>query len=128
MAAQNVDGIYTAVAGVDLTAFQRVTIDSGSLAQIAGATVRGAGVVQRDVTATIAEGTGIVNAPIRLLNHPGTFFMILNGTCANGDALYGAASGKVGTSSASGANPLIGQAMQAGADGDVIEVLPQTVA
>jgi len=61
-------------------------------------------------------------APIRLLNGGGSAYGECAATVTAGDALYGQSGGEVGSAVVTDAS-VVGYALEAGVDGDVIEIL-----
>jgi len=109
----------TLQAGEDLIAFRRVKI-SGATVVYADAGETGIGVVQAAV-----DYSEDANACIRLDNPGGTSKMTADGVITAGAAVYSATDGKV---SATVNGEPIGHAIAAaGADGDIIAVLPKYV-
>lgn len=112
------DGNYkTFTAGAAIAANTRVKLSSSKLAE-AGATEEEVGVTTR---ATFADGDKVA---VRLRNGAGTVKMIAAGEIAADAIVYTAASGKVNDVQASGAVRRGIALTAAGADGDIIEVLP----
>lgn len=73
------------------------------------------------VGATAAGGT----ANVRLRSAQGTIRVQAGGTVAVGDAVTATAAGKALTTTTAG-NQILGYALEAGASGDFIEILPST--
>ena len=108
--------MFTANGAIDQ--YRRVKLSSGKVA-VSGDTDRDIGTIERE---TFADGDPIA---VRLMNAQGTRKMVASAAITAGVAVYGAASGKV--SSTSNEN-FIGTALEAaGADNDVIEVLVQVL-
>lgn len=103
----------TFTAGAAIAKWARVKLSAGKLAA-AGAAEQALGVIENQ---TFADGDIVA---VRLKTAQGTLKMIAGGSISVGDAVYGAASGKV--SATANGNPE-GVALTAGEDGTIIEVL-----
>lgn len=103
-----------------VTRYARVKIDSGTVV-LAGADEYAIGFAEE----TVAEGLPVT---VKLINVAGTFKAIASEAVAVGATLYGGASGKV-TDTDGGSYSARFYALEAStADGDIIEILPTSLA
>lgn len=106
------------VANGAITAYARVKLDAAGTVSTAGATDKEIGIATR----TVADGEPV---DVGLRTGQGTHKATAEDAVAAGDAVYTAASGKVGDTG-TGAF-LVGTALEAAtADGDIIEILYNT--
>lgn len=114
-----VSGHFTREAAADLSAKQYfiVKLDSnGKVALAAAATDAFIGVLQN-------KPKSGENAEVRLINAEGTLKVKLGGTVSKDGLVTANSSGK-GVATTTVGDFLLGRAMEAGVDGDIIEVLP----
>lgn len=115
MAEMNVSGCKTFEADEAIAQYRRVKMDADGKVTYADATDASDGVSDRE---SFAAGEKIA---VMLKSAPGTRKMTAAGAITAGDAVYGAADGKVATDGF----VLEGKAIDAAtADGDIIEVMP----
>lgn len=113
------EGVLTFKAGVALEANRRVKIESGTVEDPPEVVYAGAGEAHIGVTEyAVADGEMVA---VRPRNMAGSHLVTADGSFARGASLYGAASGKVGTT-VSGS--ILFDALEAAtADGDIVEAI-----
>ena len=118
MSGYNATGHKTFVASETMGQYLRAVLATDGTISTAGLTDQDVGVVTRAVLAA--------NDPVdvQLVSAPGTQYMVASKSFNAGVKVYGAAAGKISDVQGTGAF-LRGVAMEAaGADGDIIEVMP----